>query len=143
MQKLIKEREELSIGEPMSIRNPAYYQLSSKIQRLKKTDRDELKAALCERRRTRSTIPNPRCTRLKYVRYADDWLVGVWGSKSLASELKSDIGCFLQSLKLTLSDEKTLITNTRQGKVKFLGTFIKRIAPLKGPLKRPKAAGQI
>jgi hypothetical protein len=102
MQKLIKEREELSIGEPMSIRNPAYYQLSSKIQRLKKTDRDELKAALCERRRTRSTIPNPRCTRLKYVRYADDWLVGVWGSKSLASELKSDIGCFLQSLKLTL-----------------------------------------
>ena len=50
---------------------------------------------------------------------------------------------FLESLKLTLSDEKTLITNTRLSKVKFLGTYIQRIAPTVIPLARPHSAGNI
>lgn len=144
IQDLIKEKDELSIGEPRAVRNPQYYQLSSRIKRLKeKRDREGLRTAVRLRRRTPSTIPNPRCTSLRYVRYADDWLVGVWGTKSLALELKSNIGNFLQSLKLTLSSEKTLITNTRLEKVKFLGTYIKRVAPVKGPLMKPRAAGNI
>jgi hypothetical protein len=70
-------------------------------------------------------------------------LIGVWGPKSLAVSLKSDVALFLNSLKLTLSEEKTLITNVRSSRVKFLGTLIKRIAPVNGPLSKPKAAGEI
>lgn len=52
--------------------------------------------------------------RLFYVRYADDWLCGVTGSKQDAEEIKADIKKFLsETLKLELSEEKTLITNAR------------------------------
>ena len=59
--------------------------------------------------------------RLVYVRYADDWLCGVIGSKSDAEAIKADFKEFLsQKLRLELSDEKTLITNA-QDKARFLG----------------------
>jgi len=50
--------------------------------------------------------------RLFYVRYADDWLCGVIGSKQDAEEIKVDIKRYMtDTLKLELSEEKTLITN--------------------------------
>jgi group II intron reverse transcriptase/maturase len=59
--------------------------------------------------------------RLKYVRYADDFLIGVIGDKEESLKIKEDIKDFLEKkLKLELSDEKTLITNTKQS-AKFLG----------------------
>lgn len=45
--------------------------------------------------------------RLKYVRYADDFLIGVIGSKEDCKEIKENIKQFLaEKLKLELSDEK-------------------------------------
>lgn len=45
--------------------------------------------------------------RLFYVRYADDWLCGVIGSKQDAEEIKADMKRFLsETLKLELSEEK-------------------------------------
>lgn len=59
--------------------------------------------------------------RIQYVRYADDFIIGVIGSKADAEKVKSDIKEFLnRGLKLELSDEKTLITNSK-GKARFLG----------------------
>lgn len=56
-----------------------------------------------------------------FVRYADDWLAGVCGSKEDCVELKAEISEFLsKELKLTLSEEKTLITHSAE-KVRFLG----------------------
>lgn len=59
--------------------------------------------------------------RLQYVRYADDWLCGVIGSKEDSEMIKADIKHFLMAeLKLELSDDKTLITNAHD-KARFLG----------------------
>jgi group II intron reverse transcriptase/maturase len=59
--------------------------------------------------------------RLKYVRYADDFLIGVIGSKAECEEIKANITRYMsEKLKLELSDEKTLITHA-QDKAKFLG----------------------
>ena len=59
--------------------------------------------------------------RMKYVRYADDFLIGIIGSKEDAIRIKEDVKNFLQSkLKLELSDEKTLITHSEKS-AKFLG----------------------
>lgn len=69
------------------------------------------------------------------MRYADDWLVGIWGRKEDAKNLKDKIRVFLENLKLDLSMEKTLITNARSDRAKFLGIYIKRIASNKGPTK--------
>lgn len=59
--------------------------------------------------------------RMKYVRYADDFLIGIIGSKEDAECIKEDIRNFLaDKLALELSDEKTLITHTEKS-AKFLG----------------------
>jgi group II intron reverse transcriptase/maturase len=59
--------------------------------------------------------------RIKYVRYADDFLISVIGSKSDCEQIKEDIKKFLHDkLKLKLSDEKTLITHGNKT-AKFLG----------------------
>ena len=63
--------------------------------------------------------------RLKYVRYADDFLCGVIGSKEDAMTIKSDIKKFIsEKLNLELSDEKTLITHSGTP-AKFLGFDIR------------------
>lgn len=59
--------------------------------------------------------------RIQYVRYADDFLIGVIGSKPECQAIKADIKEFMtEQLGLELSDEKTLITNAKD-KAKFLG----------------------
>lgn len=59
--------------------------------------------------------------RLKYVRYADDFLIGIIGSKADAKVVKEDIKNFLkEQLALELSDEKTLITHSENAAT-FLG----------------------
>ena len=59
--------------------------------------------------------------RLKYVRYADDFLIGVIGSKAECVEIKANIARFMsEKLHLELSNEKTLITHA-QKPAKFLG----------------------
>lgn len=59
--------------------------------------------------------------RIQYVRYADDFLIGVIGSHADAERVKADLSRFLATeLKLTLSPEKTLITHANK-KARFLG----------------------
>lgn len=63
--------------------------------------------------------------RLFYVRYADDWLCGVIGSKDDCMKIKEDIKNFLYNeLQLELSEEKTLITNAKKC-AKFLSYEIR------------------
>jgi group II intron reverse transcriptase/maturase len=58
---------------------------------------------------------------IQYVRYADDFIVGVIGSHEDAKKLKQDLTAFLkEKLGLTLSTEKTKITNTAEN-ARFLG----------------------
>lgn len=59
--------------------------------------------------------------RLQYVRYADDFLIGVIGSKEDAATIKKEVKAFAaNTLHLELSDEKTLITHSER-KARFLG----------------------
>lgn len=63
---------------------------------------------------------DPQYRRLSYVRYADDFLVGIIGSKDDALRIKDDISKFLsERLGLSLSVEKTLITHSAK-RAKFL-----------------------
>lgn len=56
------------------------------------------------------------------MRYADDFIFGFAGPKSEAQAIKEAIRTFLQQrLKLTLSEEKTLITHAQTEKARFLG----------------------
>lgn len=84
------------------------------IQRIKTEDKERAMFPSCDEMDT-------AYKRLKYVRYADDFLIGIIGSKQDAKEVKEDIKNFLyEKLKLELSDEKTLITHTEDS-ARFLG----------------------
>jgi hypothetical protein len=64
---------------------------------------------------------DPSFRRLRYVRYADDFLSGIIGPKSEAEEVKQQLRTFLrEKLKLELSEEKTLITHARSEAARFL-----------------------
>ncbi|PAC96515.1 reverse transcriptase/maturase family protein [Bacillus paralicheniformis] len=63
--------------------------------------------------------------RLQYTRYADDFLIGVIGSKEDCRTIKRDLTDFLEKeLKITLSQEKTLITHSKN-RARFLGYDVK------------------
>lgn len=58
---------------------------------------------------------------LQYNRYADDFIIGIIGSKEDAEKLKEEIALFLQEkLKLTLSMEKTKVTHS-SNEFRYLG----------------------
>lgn len=63
--------------------------------------------------------------RVKYVRYADDFLIGVRGSKEVAAKILKEISTFIKSsLHLSIEGEKTKLTYTIGAKAKFLGMTI-------------------
>jgi hypothetical protein len=70
-----------------------------------------------------SRAPNdPDFRRLKYIRYADDFLLSFAGPKEEAEAIKDNLQRFLQDeLKLELSSTKTLITHARTERARFLG----------------------
>ena len=60
--------------------------------------------------------------RLRYCRYADDFILGFIGPKAETEEIKRQLSTFLRrELKLELSDEKTLITHAQDEIAHFLG----------------------
>lgn len=65
--------------------------------------------------------------RLRYVRYADDFILGYTGTLQGAKEIKRKIRNFLGSIKLDMSEEKTLITHAKTGKARFLNYQINRM----------------
>lgn len=147
MENFIKNREELNQSSKPYKTNPQYHALTMKIHRLrKKIDRTndlferadllkQYKSLRSLRRRSKSIIPNPDCVSIKFVRYADDWIVGIWGPHTTAISLKEKIRILLKDLKLELSEEKTLITNARAERAFFLGTQIKRLTSNIGEVK--------
>jgi group II intron reverse transcriptase/maturase len=105
-------------------RNRAYVDIEVMIRRARRHgDRDTVRRLHQQLRRLPSADPqDPGYRRLRYVRYADDHLLGFAGPKHEAEQIKQRLARFLQDdLKLELSQEKTLITHARTGAARFLG----------------------
>ena len=65
---------------------------------------------------------DPDYRRLRYVRYADDFVLGFIGPKAEAGQIKESLETFLRdTLKLELSKDKTLITHATSQAARFLG----------------------
>jgi len=69
---------------------------------------------------SRSDPLDPTFRRLLYTRYADDFLIGIIGSRAEAQEVKDAVRSKLAELGLELSEEKTVITNAANEKARFL-----------------------
>ena len=134
LDKYMKEyAEKFDKGEKRAM-NLEYKRHSGKMwwlgTKLKQTEdketRRELIDAIKQHQRNRMHLPSvdemdQGYRRIKYVRYADDFIIGVIGCKTNCEAIKEDIKNFLyERLKLSLSEEKTLITHGNK-KAKFLG----------------------
>jgi len=124
------------VREPKKL-SREYKKLTARIysirKKLKATTEEEERRALMARMKSevaaRLSVPtyedDGRLITVKYVRYADDWIVGINGPKALANKLREEIGDFLRDeLKLTLSVEKTHIRHAKSEEAFFLGTRI-------------------
>ena len=94
--------------------------------KMSKEEKDDLIAETRELRRGLRSTPysdpmDGGYKRICYVRYADDFLVGVIGGKEDAERVKKDVGDFIrEKLHLEMSEGKTLVTHGHDF-ARFLG----------------------
>jgi group II intron reverse transcriptase/maturase len=104
--------------------NKPYRHIAYKEQRCRQIgDMAQARELQKQKRAVPSADPDdPDYRRLRYIRYADDFLLGFAGPKSEAEQIKERIKAFLRdTLRLEMSDEKTLITHATDDKARFLG----------------------
>jgi group II intron reverse transcriptase/maturase len=111
-------------------RNATYRSIQGKAGRARRDGKTEEAKLL---RQLQQQLPSydpddPDFRRLRYVRYADDFLLGFNGPKEEAEEIKQKLEAFLRDhLKLELSQAKTLITHARTEAARFLSYEIQSI----------------
>ena len=105
-------------------KSPEYIRVTSRLARAR---RDGNRAAARNLERQLRTLPygdpmDPGYRRLKYLRYADDHILGFTGPKAEAEEIMASLARFLrETLRLELNQDKTLITHARGQRARFLG----------------------
>ena len=109
---------------------PEYRELHNEIKRLShrltKVTGEEREMVLAEYKPKRQKLMSIPCTaqtdkKLKYVRYADDFLIAVKGNREDCQWIKSKLAEFIgDTLKMELSEDKTLITHSSKC-ARFLG----------------------
>lgn len=103
--------------------NTKMWRVHKRIEAAKGEEREKLiveyKQLAAEKLRTPAKSQTDK--KLKYVRYADDFLIGVNGSREDCVEIKRKLSEFISNtLRMELSAEKTLITHSNQY-ARFLG----------------------
>ncbi|HEY7125289.1 MAG TPA: group II intron reverse transcriptase/maturase, partial [Ktedonobacterales bacterium] len=122
--------------------NLTYYRYTEQIRRLRQQwdtlkGKEEAKQALQGVQRALKTLTHRRrhlpsgdpfdgeYRRLSYCRYADDYLIGIIGSRADAEMVKQEVQQFIQAtLKLSIAEEKSHIRHSKEGTT-FLGYRVK------------------
>lgn len=133
MSKVIDNRTK---KKSLSSRNPVYNKMT-RVQYLDKhpevKTRPETQQEEILQLNGRNSIPSTRKDgyRVKYIRYLDDWVIGIFGPETFVTEIRVLVAKFLnEPLKLEVSEVKTKTTNLLREQASFLGFYIR--------IKRPK-----
>lgn len=108
------------------VRNKVYESHVNKANHLDRLGRHEeaQKIRMIAKQMPSADPRDPNFRRLRYIRYADDFLLGYIGPKEEAQAIKEEIKSFLEKeMKLEMSQEKTLITHAEKG-AQFLGYLV-------------------
>jgi len=107
--------------------NQEYSNYRSKYNYWKNKDENSAKIYLYLNKST--TSKNPKdigYRRLRYIRYADDFIIGVIGRVKDAILIKEKVNLFLTNeLLLSISSEKNKLVSASQDKIKFLGVNVR------------------
>lgn len=108
----------------------ARYQTEKLKKQIKSATGNERERLIAEYKKARAEqlkIPytNQTDKKIRYIRYADDFIIGINGSHEDCKKIKNELAQFInESLKMELSDEKTLITHSSEY-AQFLGYNIR------------------
>ncbi|KAL0953080.1 hypothetical protein HGRIS_005418 [Hohenbuehelia grisea] len=106
-------------------RHPIAYKLQYAIRKAKKSgDSNSVRKLAVNMRSAPNKLINSGNRSIKYVRYADDWVIAVNGTYTEAADILNRVTLFLKDLGLTVSPTKSKITNTYKEPALFLGTNI-------------------
>jgi group II intron reverse transcriptase/maturase len=135
--------KEFNTGSKRRRQNPEYTRLVRGNAGLSYEERRKRLGFIHEKGIRPMLAKDPSFKRLKYVRYADDFLIGVTGSKFDCLKVVKDLRQFLNDeLKLRLSESKTKITHATTEKVRFLGTEIRLTPYNKKPVRKVTLGGE-
>jgi group II intron reverse transcriptase/maturase len=107
--------------------NPEYHRKAARLKYARRTGNRATARSLAKDLRA---LPygdpmDPGYRRLRYIRYADDHILGFTGPKAEAEQIKARLAAFLrETLGLELNQDKTLITHARSTPARFLGYHI-------------------
>jgi hypothetical protein len=108
-------------------RNPGYMKMRTRRDSARRRgDRATARDLTRQMRTLPSVNPmDPRYRRLRYIRYADDHILGFTGPKAEAEQIKAELAAFPRETPgLELSPDKTLISHARTQPARFLGYHI-------------------
>lgn len=106
--------------------NPEYKRLEYR-RRTSKSTREKTHYLKMMRKIPAYDLQDPRFKRMMYIRYADDFVILLTGSRNDAELTKTRIKeALLRLCGAELNHEKTEITNMRRG-FRFLGTYIRKL----------------
>ena len=141
---ILTKRYTTPVSERKNLKSSAYkaleYQIDKiygKMKRLEPQSRGRQKLAkelkALRTKRFKTTSSKNQIIRIEYVRYADDWMVGISGDRKLASKIKAELANFMkESLGQKLHTNKTNNIHIRKGNVHFLGyeIFLPKYDPI-------------
>nr|NP_066494.1 orf762 [Rhodomonas salina]AAG17765.1 orf762 [Rhodomonas salina] len=118
--------------------NPAYKRLQRQIQNT--PGLVEKSKFIQELRKTPSKdLFDPKYRRLFYIRYADDFSIGITGQKKDAVEILDQAKIFLsEELKMDLKESKIRVVHLKKQSIFFLGTTIYGISCVEKPMRTVK-----
>lgn len=121
-----KQTEKFNKGKTRS--HNKEYQILEYRRRKAKTIKERRNYLLMMRRVGNVDKMDPNFRRIKYIRYADDFVILVTGTRNDAQMLKNNCKEFLKThCGVNLNEEKTIITNLKDNKFLFLGAEIAKL----------------
>ena len=118
----------------MDVRSSKNKTLSEKNRRLKTVRKQKI---------SYSNLKDPNFKRIKYARYADDFVIGISGDKKFAKQIMEKIKFFLKTqLYFNISKEKSCLLSIVHRQAFFLGFFFKKAPKHLNPVISQKLKGK-
>ena len=88
-------------------------------------------------------MKDPNYVRIKYARYADDFIIGISGDKKLANDIMNRAKQFLESeLHLNIAEKKSCLISIVHRQASFLGFLLKKTPKYLNPVISQKLKGK-
>ena len=107
--------------------NPEYSSIRQKSKNKPVSEKNRILKSIRKQKITASDLRDPNFRRVKYARYADDFIIGISGDKKFAKQIMHKVKAFLKTqLYLNVSEDKSSLLSIVHRQASFLGFLLKK-----------------